>query len=100
LNKNLGELFRRRAYITPDVEAIVDLAKDQRFSYAQVNERINALGHSLAARGVKRGDRVAMLLFNGIEFIDTFYAAAKLGAVTVPLNWRLDQASPQHKMYR
>jgi acyl-CoA synthetase (AMP-forming)/AMP-acid ligase II len=89
LNKNLGELFRRRAYITPDVEAIVDLAKDQRFSYAQVNERINALGHSLAARGVKRGDRVAMLLFNGIEFIDTFYAAAKLGAVAVPLNWRL-----------
>jgi acyl-CoA synthetase (AMP-forming)/AMP-acid ligase II len=89
LNKNLGELFRRRAYITPDVEAIVDLSKDQRFSYSEVNERINALAHSLAARGVKRGDHVAMLLFNGIEFVDTFYAAAKLGAVAVPLNWRL-----------
>ena len=89
MNKNLGELFRRRAYISPDVEAIVDLAAGQRFSYAELNQRINALAHSLAARGVKRGDHVAMLLFNAIEFVDTFYAAAKLGAVAVPLNWRL-----------
>ena len=86
---NLGDLLRRRADISPDLEAIVDLAADRRFTYRELNERINALAHALAAQGVQKGDRVALLMFNGIEFVDCLYAAAKLGAVAVPLNWRL-----------
>ena len=86
---NLGDLLRRRADISPDLEAIVDLAADRRFTYRELNERINALAHALAAQGVQKGDRVALLMFNGIEFVDCLYAATKLGAVVVPLNWRL-----------
>jgi len=39
--------------------------------------------------GVGQGDRVALLLMNGAEFVESFYAIAKIGAVNVPLNWRL-----------
>ena len=89
MKTNLGDFFRRRAITSPNSEAIVDLAADRRFTYAEVNERINALCHALAARGVGKGDRVALLAYNSIEFVDSFYAVAKLGAVAVPLNWRL-----------
>lgn len=40
-------------------------------------------------QGVKPGDRVATLLKNGIEFVETYFAAAKIGAILVPVNWRL-----------
>ena len=89
MQKNLGDFFRRRAWVSPDREAIVDLAANRRFTYDQVNNRINALSHALAARGIGKGDRVALLTYNSIEFVDSFYAVAKLGAVAVPLNWRL-----------
>jgi len=39
--------------------------------------------------GVRKGDRVAMLAHNGVEYLDTFFACAKLGAILVGLNWRL-----------
>lgn len=89
MKHNIGDLLRRRATISPDREAIVDLAAGQRFSYAELNARINAMCHALADAGVSKGDRVALLMFNGSEFVECFYAIAKLGAVTVPLNWRL-----------
>ena len=89
MRQNIGDLLRRRATISPNLEAVVDLAAEQRFSYAELNARVNAMCHALADAGVREGDRVALLMFNGIEFAESFYAVAKLGAVTVPLNWRL-----------
>ena len=89
MKHNIGDLLRRRATISPNLEAVVDLAAGQRFSYAELNAHVNAMCHALADAGVREGDRVALLMFNGIEFVESFYAAAKLGAVTVPLNWRL-----------
>jgi acyl-CoA synthetase (AMP-forming)/AMP-acid ligase II len=89
MNTNLGDLFRRRAFVSPDAEAIVDLAADKRYSFSRINQRINKLCHALTGLGVKQGDRIAVLTYNSVEFVDSFYAAAKLGAVAVPLNWRL-----------
>src|SRR5438309_2215592 len=43
----------------------------------------------LAGLGVRKGDRVATLLMNGPEFVETFFGGAKIGAVIAPLNWRL-----------
>ncbi|MGI9415048.1 MAG: long-chain-fatty-acid--CoA ligase, partial [Hyphomicrobiales bacterium] len=86
---NIGDLLRRRATVSPDLEAIVDLDAGKRFSYAELNGRVDAMCHALADAGVGNGDRVALLMYNCVEFVDCFYAAAKLGAVTVPLNWRL-----------
>ena len=89
MQHNLGDLLRRRANISPNLEAIVDLAADRRISFAELNARSNRMCHALAGLGVQKGDRIGLLMYNGIEFTDCFYAAAKLGAVVVPLNWRL-----------
>jgi acyl-CoA synthetase (AMP-forming)/AMP-acid ligase II len=89
MSTNMGQLITRRARRDPGLEALYDVAKGERFTYAELNERSNRVAHSLAADGITHGDRVALLLGNGVEFLDSFFGAAKLGAVTVPLNTRL-----------
>ena len=87
---NFGDFLRRRAFITPHIEATVEPALNhRRFDYRQLNARCNRVAHALRGSDVKPGDRVALLLMNGAEFIESFFAVAKIGAVNVPLNWRL-----------
>ena len=62
---------------------------DRRIDFRELNARCNRVAHALRGAGVKPGDRVALLLMNGAEFIESFFAVAKIGAVNVPLNWRL-----------
>lgn len=89
MENNIGGLLSRRAYMNPDVEALVDVHANKRFSYKELNEYGNQVAHGLASIGVKKGDRVGILLMNSHEFVATFFGIAKLGAVVVPLNWRL-----------
>lgn len=89
MQSNVGLLLAKRAHLSPDLEAVVDTATGRRFRYAELDARCNRTANALAARGVGPGDRVALLLMNGPEFVETFFAAAKLGAGVVPLNWRL-----------
>ena len=56
-----------------------------------MDERSARLGRWLQDRGVGRGDRVAILAYNGPEFFELEFAAGKTGAIMVPLNWRLAQ---------
>lgn len=86
---NIGQIVARRAKRTPHRESVVEADSGRRFTYAQTNARVNVLAHGLVAQGVKKGDRVAILLMNGAEFLETFFAVAKIGATLVPLNWRL-----------
>lgn len=58
------------------------------WSYAQLNERVNRLAHVLVARGIGRGDRIAVLSENRSEYVEVDLAAAKLGAIVACLNWR------------
>lgn len=62
---------------------------DKHFSYAALNERACRLAHAMAASGVARGDRVASLMNNCHQYIDLLFAVAKLGAIFVPVNFRL-----------
>jgi len=71
----------------PDAVAVVFGAR--RLTYAALEERACRLANGLAALGVKPGDRVAVLLHNCTPFIETLFATAKLGAVFVPINFRL-----------
>jgi len=89
MQSNIGLLLAKRAHLSPDLEGLVDVAGGRRFRYAELDARCNRTANALAARGVGKGDRVALLLMNGPEFVETFFALAKLGAVVVPLNWRL-----------
>ena len=63
--------------------------RDQTISYAQFNDRADQLATNLAAQGVGRNDRVALVSKDCIETYALFFACAKVGAVFVPINWRL-----------
>lgn len=89
MQQNIGQLLAKRAAITPDREAFAEWERRRRFTFRELNGRANRIANALLDRGVRPGDRVATLLRNGIEFVECYYAAAKIGAVMVPVNWRL-----------
>jgi O-succinylbenzoate-CoA ligase len=89
MDDNVGLILTKRAYLTPRLEALYESTSGRRLSFAALNESCNRTAHALAARGIGKGDRVAILTLNCPEFVETFFALAKLGAVVVPLNVRL-----------
>ena len=89
MENNLGLLLAKRAFLNPKTEAFVDGNTGVRLTFEQLNERCNQLAHQFIADGVEKGDRVALLLMNSGEFVESYFACAKIGAVAVPLNWRL-----------
>ena len=78
-----------QANIRPEATAIIDVQTDRRLSWRALDERARRLASHLEASGVKKGDRVAILSPNGPEFFELEFAGGKMGAVMVPLNWRL-----------
>ena len=89
MQNNIGQLLAKRASLNPEMEAVFDVGTSRRFTYAEVNARCNQTANALNALGVSKGDRVALLQMNSVEFFETYLAIAKIGAVCVPLNWRL-----------
>lgn len=88
----VGDILGRRAIYTPDQLAIVDAGKTphRSFTYSELNNRANRLANWLRdGAGVSKGDRVAVLAHDGVEYLDTFFACGKLGAILAGLNWRL-----------
>ena len=86
---NLGSFLAKRARLSANLEAVVEVERNRRFSYAELDARANRIANVLLAMGVQKGDRVALLVMNGVEYIESYFGAAKIGAVLVPLNWRL-----------
>src|SRR5687767_827249 len=60
-----------------------------RLSYAQLHEQASRFANVLVGRGVRAGDRVAVLAVNGPEYVSAYVACARVGAVCVPINFRL-----------
>ncbi len=89
MNINIGQTLTRRTRRMPNREALVETDSGRRFTYTNLNERTNRLANGMTNIGIKAGDRVAILLMNCSEFVETFFAVGKLGATLVPLNWRL-----------
>lgn len=90
MNINIGQTLSFRTKRMPHREALVEAASGRRFTYQELNGRANTLCNGLMDYTmIHKGDRIAILMMNGVEFIETFYAVAKAGAVLVPLNWRL-----------
>ena len=86
-NEGIGTWIHRRRVKSADAVAVIDGAT--RRTYAELAERIDRLSAALAARGIRKGDRLAYLGHNSIEFLETLFAAGTLGAVFVPVNARL-----------
>jgi fatty-acyl-CoA synthase len=88
----IGDWLGRRALLSPRKLALVDAATGARYLYADLNQRANRLARQLRNRfGVAKGQRVAILAGNCVEYLDLLFACGKLGATLVPLNWRLAQ---------
>ena len=91
---NLSRIIERWAAFQPDKTAIHFRGRD--ISYAELRRRIDDASDGLAARlNVRRGDRVAYLGYNHPEILVLLFALARLGAMLVPLNFRL--APPEHQ---
>ena len=89
MKTNIGLLLTKRAHLNPDREAYVESDGSRRYTFRELNERSNRLANALRAQGLQKGDRVGLLLMNSVEFMESFFAIAKVGGVVVPLNWRL-----------
>lgn len=97
------------AKTTPDSLAQTDVDSGRAFTYAQLNDRVGRLATYLrCVAGVNAGDRVAVLALNSIEMFEVMFACRRLGAIFLPLNWRLavpeitsilDDAVPQCLIY-
>ncbi|MFC1706948.1 long-chain fatty acid--CoA ligase [Planctomycetota bacterium] len=90
MNVNIGCWVSRNARLYRRKVALA--CAEKRLTYPELDRRVNQLGAALLRRGVARGDRVALLLHNSIELVESVFACAKIGAIAVPLNWRLSEA--------
>jgi fatty-acyl-CoA synthase len=78
----------KRADLHGAREALVE--GERRVTYGELDERVSRLANALRDRfGTRRGDRIATLAVNCIEFVDVLFATARIGALLAPLNWRL-----------
>lgn len=85
---NLADLIERNAAFTPDKAALH--YQGTTWTYGFFSARIEALARALASQlGIRPGDRVAVLAMNHPDYLVLLYACARLGAMLVPLNWRL-----------
>src|SRR5580658_9577111 len=83
----LGEQLARAARKSPGHVAFRFEALERTF--AELDERVTRLARALAGRGVGRGDRVAVLMTNRLEVVESYLAGCRLGAIVVPVNFRL-----------
>lgn len=81
---NLGTVFRRHARYRPDHTAVV--VGEQRLTHLEFNRRINKLAHVMLESGITQGAKVATVLPNCLELLESYWAAGKIGAVVVPMS--------------
>ncbi len=82
----LADIFEDMADAIPDREALI--CADQRFTYAQLDERATQLAHAFAARGIGAGDHVGTYMHNSAEYVTSMIAAFKISAVPININYR------------
>lgn len=83
----MGTVLQRMALNYGEREAIVFEGRST--TYRQFDQRVNRLANGLQAHGVGDGTRVAILSLNSPEFLEAYYACARLGAILCPVNYRL-----------
>lgn len=83
----LSDVLMRHVHIRPHSCAFVDTRR--RCTFSELDDRVTRLASALSARGVRIGDRIAVLGLNSIELVESWLAALRLGAIAVPVNFRL-----------
>ena len=85
----LFDFLASRADLGPQRLAFEDVVGGAQVTYLELNQRSGRTAALLAALGVAHGERVAVLCRNRVEFFELLFGCAKLGAILVPLNWRM-----------
>jgi len=93
---NTTEFLMITSSICPDRPAIIFEGK--KYSFADLSQRVNRLANALLGLGVEKGDRVAILQVNCNQYVEAYYAVAKIGAIFVPLNFRAKQDELVHML--
>src|SRR5690349_21973894 len=83
----IADIVRVHADKRPDAIALV--VGDRRITFAELDARSSQAAQAFSAAGVGFGDRVAFIEKNSAEFFEVVFGLAKLGAIGVPVNWRL-----------
>jgi O-succinylbenzoate-CoA ligase len=86
---NIGDSLTIRAFLNPEKQALYDVLAEKRFTFTELNHRANRVCSALQSMGIQSGDRVALLVHNSHEFVESFFGPAKAGIVLMPLNLRL-----------
>lgn len=90
---NLGLIPSKYAALDPKRPAVIDIPNNRRVDFGELENRVRRLANGLlSGLGLERGDRVAILAKNSIEYFELFYACGLIGMVVQPLNWRLGEA--------
>ncbi|MFX0086701.1 MAG: AMP-binding protein, partial [Candidatus Hodarchaeota archaeon] len=84
---HIGEIIHINALKYPNKLAVKDVSRS--LTNREYDKRTNKLANGLLKRGLKKGDKIAVLLNNCVEFMELYAAAAKTGLIIVPLNFRL-----------
>ena len=92
--EGLADVVRGHGRQCPEAPALI--VGDRTVTYGELDARSNSVAQAFASAGVRTGDRVAFIDRNGAEFFEVMFGLAKLGAVGVPLNWRLAPAEMAH----
>jgi len=85
----LFDITAKRAELGPRRVAFEHAVTGEQLTYLELNQRSGQCAALLDSLGVRHGDRVAVLCRNRVEFFELLFACAKLGAILVPLNWRM-----------
>ena len=85
----VGDMLRRNASKFPKKTAIV--SQDTTLDFETANNRVNRLANALMKKGLKKGDRIGVLIHNCHQFIEIYFAAAKTGGIFCPYNNHLKQ---------
>ncbi|MCZ4078062.1 AMP-binding protein [Rhodococcus sp. H36-A4] len=86
---NQGLIPAKWAALTPNRQAVFDVPNDRRVTFYELDERVRRLANGLRGLGLDKGDRIAVLTRNSVEFQELYFAAGRAGLVLQPLNWRL-----------
>ncbi|MFW6114796.1 MAG: long-chain-fatty-acid--CoA ligase [Thermodesulfobacteriota bacterium] len=84
---NIGDCIRKWSEISPRKVAVIDTGRE--FTYLELNKRCNQVANFLLKKGIRKGERVGVLLHNSHEYLEIYLALTKIGAILVPLNWRM-----------
>lgn len=91
---NIGQLLTSRSVINGD--KIGFIRDNNKFSFSQMNQRANAFSAYLTSLNIQAGDKIAILCKNNEDVVTTFFGAAKIGVITVVLNYRLQVAELEY----